>query len=348
MANFKFLKAFFLGLMSRRKLRRARATKGRRGKVFDFAHANNQKLEKRPTPRRVSGDVLVGGRSEAVGGTEDGIKVFLGQLADGSRIAIKKLDASIMKGVDDFAAEAKALGKIRHRNLLRISGFCAEGRERLIVYDFMVNMSVFRHLHGGLSSSQLLDWPRRMSIAIGAAEGLAFLHHEAGQPVVHGEVKSRNLLLDANFEVKWADYGLMRLTEEGFFDTGNSAGITGYLAPEYKYGEEASASGDVFGFGILLLELISGRDPSEELHQDKQSMWEWAEPLITEGRYSELVDAKLEYNYRSGALNLAIYVATMCIQSSPANRLTMLEVADLLKTCENPCANSGMINLVPF
>lgn len=334
----KFLKALFLGMVFRSKWRRSSKSRGRNrkgGQIFSVGDYS-QDLSRFPADDKIYDDDIFG-----VLGTVGTIgTVFWGQLADGSEIAVKRLDTSKMKGVKEFSAQAKLLGSIRHKNILTLRGYCAEGKERLLVYDYMINLSLHTHLHGSLSSSLVLDWSRRMTIAIGAAEGLMHLHHKTSPPTVHGDIKSNNILLDKNFEAKWADFGLIKLMQEAWLMKGGSEGMATYFAPEYSKGSARSLSGDVFGFGILLLELISGKKPLEKMGHDKKSMWEWAEPIIAQGRFNELVDPRLKGHYTRDELNLVVYVATMCAQSVPGSRLTMVEAVDLLR-CGNVCRDRG-------
>ncbi|KAG6545167.1 hypothetical protein Mapa_013279 [Marchantia paleacea] len=214
----KFLKALFLGMVFRSKWRRSSKCRGRNrkgGQIFSVGDYS-QDLSRFPGDDKVDDDDIFG-----VLGTVGTIgTVFWGQLADGSEIAVKRLDTSKMKGVREFSAQAKLLGSIRHKNILTLRGYCAEGKERLLVYDYMINLSLHTHLHGSLSSSLVLDWSRRMTIAIGAAEGLMHLHHKTSPPTVHGDIKSNNILLDKNFEAKWADFGLIKLMQEAWLMKG--------------------------------------------------------------------------------------------------------------------------------
>ncbi|KAG0470284.1 hypothetical protein HPP92_016984 [Vanilla planifolia] len=132
--------------------------------------------------------------------------VYWGQLWDGSQIAVKRLKVWSNKAEMQFAVEVEVLGRVRHKNLLSLRGYCAEGQERLIVYDYMPNLSLQSHLHGHHSAEYLLDWDRRMSIAIGSAEGIAYLHHHATPHVIHRDIKASNVLLDSDFQARVADF----------------------------------------------------------------------------------------------------------------------------------------------
>ncbi|XP_028766379.1 PTI1-like tyrosine-protein kinase At3g15890 [Neltuma alba] len=259
--------------------------------------------------------------------------VYWGQLWDGSQIAVKRLKAWSNKADMEFAAEVEILARVRHKNLLSLRGYCAEGQERLIVYDYMPNLSLLSHLHRQHSPDCLLNWDRRMNIAIGSAEGIAYLHHQATPHIIHRDIKSSNVLLDADFQARVAGFGFAKLIPDGAAHvTTRVKGTLGYLAPEYAVLGKASESCDVYSFGILLLELASGKKPIEIRSTSmKRSIADWALPLVIERRYSDLADSKLKGNYVEEELKRMILVALVCAQRQPEKRPTMLEVVDLLK-----------------
>ncbi|KAK8953812.1 PTI1-like tyrosine-protein kinase [Platanthera zijinensis] len=259
--------------------------------------------------------------------------VYWGQLWDGSQIAVKRLKVWSNKAEMEFAVEVEILGRVRHKNLLCLRGYCAEGEERLIVYDFMPNLSLLTHLHGHNSAVCLLDWSRRMSIAIGAAEGIAYLHHNATPRIIHRDIKASNVLLDSGFQAQVADFGFAKLIPEGATHvTTRVKGTLGYLAPEYAMFGKASKSCDVYSFGILLLELASGKKPFEKLSPTiKQSIADWALPLAREKRFEEMADPKLGGRYVEAELKRMIVVALVCAQGAPEKRPVMVEVVELLK-----------------
>lgn len=259
--------------------------------------------------------------------------VYWGQLTDGSQIAVKRLKVWSSKAEMEFAVEVEILGRVRHKNLLSLRGYCAEGQERLIIYDFMPNLSLLSHLHGQFAEEGHLDWQRRMRIALGSAEGIAYLHHYATPHIIHRDVKASNVLLDSNFEAQVADFGFAKLIPEGASHvTTRVKGTLGYLAPEYALWGKVSESCDVYSFGILLLELISSRKPIEKLGSgQKRTIVEWAGPLVYEGKLHELVDPKLKGRFDEVELRRLVHAATMCAQNSPEKRPTMVEVIELLK-----------------
>lgn len=259
--------------------------------------------------------------------------VYKGRLWDGSQIAVKRLKVWSSKAEMEFAVEVEILGRVRHKNLLSLRGYCAEGQERLIVYDFMPNLSLLSHLHGPMAAEGRLDWRRRMRIAIGSAEGLAYLHHIVTPHIIHRDVKASNVLLDSNFEAQVADFGFAKLIPEGVSHvTTRVKGTLGYLAPEYALWGKVSESCDVYSFGILLLELISGKKPIERLATgEKRTIVEWAAPLMFRGKLDELVDARLQGQIDGKQLRILVQAATMCAQNAAETRPTMQEVVQLLK-----------------
>lgn len=259
--------------------------------------------------------------------------VYWGQLWDGSQIAVKRLKVWSDKAEVEFSVEVEVLARVRHKNLLTLRGYCMEGQERLIVYDFMPNSSLLSHLHGQHSAECLLDWKRRMNIAIGSAEGILYLHHHATPHIIHRDIKASNVLLDSDFQAKVADFGFAKLVPDGATHvTTKVKGTLGYLAPEYAMLGKASNSCDVYSYGILLLEIASGRRALQRLNPtSRSSITDWALPLVREGNYRELADPKLNDNFVEEELKRLIVVALTCAQKQPEKRPTMLEVVELLK-----------------
>lgn len=261
--------------------------------------------------------------------------VYWGQLWDGSQIAVKRLKVWSDE-VMEFSAEVEKLARVRHKNLLNLRGYCAEGQERLIVCDYMPNLSLLSHIHGQHSTESLLDWKQRMSIAIGCAEGIAYLHHHATPPIVHRDIKASNVLLNSDFSAQVADFGFAKLIPEGTTHVTTQTqvkGTLGYLSPEYTMlGGKASESCDVYSFGILLLELVTGRKPIERVSETlKSPITDWALPLACEGKFNELADPRLNGNFVVEELKRIVYIALVCADNRPEKRPTMLEVVDLLK-----------------
>ncbi|GLT49308.1 hypothetical protein SLA2020_228720 [Shorea laevis] len=233
----------------------------------------------------------------------------------------------------EFAVEVEILGRVRHKNLLGLRGFYAGGDERLIVYDYMPNHSLTTHLHGQLAADCLLDWPRRMSIALGSAEGLAYLHHEANPHIIHRDIKASNVLLDLNFQAKVADFGFAKLIPDGVTHlTTRVKGTLGYLAPEYAMWGKVSESCDVYSFGILLLEIISAKKPLEKLRGGvKRDIVRWVTPYVQKGAFDHIADPRLKGNFDRAQLKSTVMIALRCVDRDPDNRPTMTEVVECLK-----------------
>ncbi|CAI0394065.1 unnamed protein product [Linum tenue] len=259
--------------------------------------------------------------------------VYWGKTNDGLQIAVKKLKAMNSKAEMEFAVEVEVLGRVRHKNLLGLRGYCAGTDQRLIVYDYMPNLSLLSHLHGQFAGEVQLDWKRRMKVAIGSGEGLLYLHHEVTPHIIHRDIKASNVLLDSNFDPLVADFGFAKLIPDGVSHmTTRVKGTLGYLAPEYAMWGKVSESCDVYSYGILLLELVTGRKPIEKLPGGiKRTITEWAEPFIVQGKFRDLVDPKLRGNFDENHLKQAVYVAALCVQNEPEKRPNMKEVVNMLK-----------------
>ncbi|RRT73320.1 hypothetical protein B296_00006284 [Ensete ventricosum] len=259
--------------------------------------------------------------------------VYWGRTSKGVEIAVKRLKAMTAKAEMEFAIEVEILARVRHKNLLSLRGFSAGKKERLIVYDYMPNNSLHSHLHGRRSAELLLDWRTRTRIAIGAAEGLAYLHHEASPHIIHRDIKAGNVLLDADFCAKVADFGFGKLIPEGVSHmTTRVKGTLGYLAPEYAMFGKVSESCDVYSFGILLLEIVSARKPIEKLPGgDMRDIVQWASLLAAKGAWGRIADPRLGGNFKQDELQDAVVIAFRCTDLNPENRPTMKEVVALLK-----------------
>ncbi|XP_042391851.1 putative serine/threonine-protein kinase [Zingiber officinale] len=259
--------------------------------------------------------------------------VYLGKTSDGLQIAVKKLKSMSSKAEMEFAVEVEVLARVRHKNLLGLRGYCAAVDQRLIVYDYMPNLSLLSHLHGQFSGKVRLDWARRMNVILGSAEALVYLHHEVTPHIIHRDIKASNVLLDADFEPLVADFGFAKLIPEGVSHmTTRVKGTLGYLAPEYAMWGRVSGGCDVYSFGILLLEVVSGRKPIERLPGGaKRTITEWAEPMIARGRIRELADPRLRGGFDEAELRRVVEAAVMCVQGEADQRPDMREVVQILR-----------------
>ncbi|XP_062230148.1 PTI1-like tyrosine-protein kinase At3g15890 [Phragmites australis] len=260
--------------------------------------------------------------------------VYWGKTSDGLQIAVKKLKATNnSKAEMEFAVEVEVLARVRHKNLLGLRGYCAGADQRMIVYDYMPNLSLLSHLHGQFAGEVQLDWKRRINVAVGSAEGLVYLHHEVTPHIIHRDIKASNVLLDSDFAPLVADFGFAKLVPEGVSHmTTRVKGTLGYLAPEYAMWGKVSGACDVYSFGILLLELISGRKPIERLPSGaKRTITEWAEPLIARGRLGDLVDPRLRGAFDAAQLARVVECAALCVQGESDRRPDMRTVVRILR-----------------
>ncbi|XP_023906650.2 G-type lectin S-receptor-like serine/threonine-protein kinase At2g19130 [Quercus suber] len=257
--------------------------------------------------------------------------VFKGTLPNSTTIAVKKI-RSVEQGEKQFRAEVRTLGAIQHVNLLRLCGFCVEASKRFLVYDYMPKGSLESHLFQKVS--KILDWNTRYHIAIGIARGLAYLHENCIDCIIHCDIKPENILLDAEYDPKVADFGLAKVIGRNFSRVLTTMrGTRGYLAPEWISGEAITPKVDVFSYGKLLFEIISGRRNINMLDEEICNYFparvamaiNKGEDLLT------LLDFKLEGNANMEELTRACKVACWCIQDDPRDRPTMGNVVKILE-----------------
>ncbi|KAK3445992.1 hypothetical protein EUGRSUZ_A01759 [Eucalyptus grandis] len=269
--------------------------------------------------------------SEKLGGGGFG-SVFKGTLPDSSHIAVKKLE-SISQGEKQFRMEVSTIGTIQHVNLVRLRGFCSEGDKRLLVYDFMPNGSLDYHL-SHRKDSKTLDWKMRYQIALGTARGLAYLHEKCRDCIIHCDIKPENILLDAEFCPKVADFGLAKLVGRDFSRVLTTMrGTRGYLAPEWISGVAITAKADVYSYGMMLFEFVSGRRNSELSENGAIKFFPtWAASKIAEGGdLLDLLDPNLETNAHTEELTRICRVACWCVQDEETHRPSMGKVVQILE-----------------
>ncbi|XP_058209746.1 probable leucine-rich repeat receptor-like serine/threonine-protein kinase At3g14840 isoform X1 [Rhododendron vialii] len=259
--------------------------------------------------------------------------VFKGLLLDGTVIAVKQLSSKSKQGNREFVNEIGMISALQHPHLVKLYGCCIEGNQLLLVYEYMENNSLARALFGPKECQLQLDWPTRYKICIGIARGLAYLHEESRLKIVHRDIKATNVLLDKNLNPKISDFGLAKLDEED--DTHIStriAGTYGYMAPEYAMRGYLTDKADVYSFGIVALEIVSGR--SNTSYRTKEYclyLLDWALVLKQKGNMMELVDPKLGSDFNKIEVTGMINVALMCTNVSPAVRPAMSSVVSMLE-----------------
>uniref|UniRef100_A0A0E0LMD1 Protein kinase domain-containing protein n=1 Tax=Oryza punctata TaxID=4537 RepID=A0A0E0LMD1_ORYPU len=223
----------------------------------------------------------------------------------------------------------RLLSAVRHDNLVPLIGYCCEKDQEILVYPFMSNGSLQDRLYGEASKRKVLDWPTRLSVCIGAARGLAHLHGFAGRCIIHRDVKSSNILLDHSMCGKVADFGFSKYApQEGDSNASMEVrGTAGYLDPEYYSTQSLSTKSDVFSFGVVLLEIVTGREPLDvQRPRDEWSLVEWAKPYIREYRIEEIVDPGIKGQYCSEAMWRVLEVASACTEPFSTFRPSMEDV----------------------
>ncbi|XP_031119165.1 probable LRR receptor-like serine/threonine-protein kinase At1g56140 [Ipomoea triloba] len=255
--------------------------------------------------------------------------VYKGTLEDGRNIAVKQLSVASHQGKSEFVAEIATISGVQHRNLVKLYGCCYEGNKRLLVYEYHENKSLDQALFGG--SNLYLDWPRRFEICLGVARGLAYLHEESRLRIVHRDIKASNILLDSDLNPKISDFGLAKLYDDKKTHISTRvAGTIGYLAPEYAMRGRLTEKADVFSFGVVAMEIVSGRPNSDSsLEQDKIYLLEWAWHLHENNRDVDVVDERLS-DFNKDEVKRVIGVSLLCTQASPSMRPSMSRVVAML------------------
>lgn len=262
-------------------------------------------------------------------------------LQDGSALAIKRLSACKLTE-KQFRSEMNRLGQLRHPNLVPLLGFCAVEEEKLLVYKHMPNGTLYSLLHGSngfLPQHHSVDWPTRLRIGVGAARGLGWLHHGCQPPYMHQNISSNVILLDDDYDARITDFGLARLvastdSNDSSFVNGD-LGEFGYVAPEYSSTMVASLKGDVYGFGVILLELVTGQKPLEVNNGDegfKGNLVDWVFQLQISGRSKDAIDKDLWGKGYDDEIVQFLRVACSCVGSRPKERPSMYNVYQSLKS----------------
>ncbi|XP_022867945.1 leucine-rich repeat receptor-like serine/threonine-protein kinase BAM3 [Olea europaea var. sylvestris] len=267
--------------------------------------------------------------------------VYHGKTPNGVEFAVKKLVGLGNNSHDHgFRAEIRTLGNIRHRNIVKLLAFCTNNETNLLVYEYMRNGSLGEALHG--KKGELLSWNLRYKIAMDAAKGLCYLHHDCSPLIVHRDVKSNNILLNSNFEAHVADFGLARFLVDGGASESMSAiaGSYGYIAPEYAYTLRVDEKSDIYSFGVVLLELITGRRPVGDFGEGVDIVqWMKLTTNCQREKVVDIVDQRFKIVPKNEAMHL-FFVAMLCVQENSIERPTMREVVQMLS--EFPRSSSSL------
>ncbi|XP_047307597.1 serine/threonine-protein kinase BRI1-like 2 [Impatiens glandulifera] len=267
-------------------------------------------------------------------------EVFKATLKDGSSVAIKKLIRLSCQGDREFMAEMETLGKIKHRNLVPLLGYCKIGEERLLVYEYMEYGSLEEMLHG--KGKRILTWEERKKIGRGAAKGLCFLHHNCIPHIIHRDMKSSNVLLDEEMEARVSDFGMARLISalDTHLSVSTLAGTPGYVPPEYYQSFRCTAKGDVYSLGVVLLELLTGKRPTDKEDFGDTNLVGWVKIKVREGKGMEVIDQDLLL-VKKGTDELEaeevkemvryLEISLQCVEDFPSKRPNMLQVVAMLR-----------------
>ncbi|XP_024022257.1 probable receptor-like protein kinase At2g42960 [Morus notabilis] len=263
--------------------------------------------------------------------------VYKAELPNGLKLAVKKLDPEGFHCFMEFRSELEILGKLRHRNIVRLLGYCVTGGERVLIYEFfeMGNLDICLHgLSKDSSASRLtLFWEARHKIIRGVANGLAYMH-DLEKPIIHRDIKAENIFLDSEFEAHIADFGLARMVEfQNTHVSTQEAGTVGYIAPEYEEGcAVARVKGDVYAFGILMLEVATGKQPRLSVSMDgkRMSFMKWARHMVAQNREREMLVPNLGRGLDVSKIQEYFKIALMCTNPIPAERPTMRNAVELL------------------
>ncbi|XP_071913095.1 serine/threonine-protein kinase PBL34-like isoform X1 [Coffea arabica] len=250
----------------------------------------------------------------------------------GLTVAVKTLNHDGLQGHKEWLAEVNYLGDLLHPNLVKLIGYCIEGDQRLLVYEFMPRGSLENHL---FRRSLPLPWSTRIKIALDAAKGLAFLHEEAERPVIYRDFKTSNILLDADYNAKLSDFGLAKDGPEGdkTHVSTRVMGTYGYAAPEYVMTGHLTSKSDVYSFGVVLLEMLTGRRSMDKTRPNgEHNLVEWARPYLRERRrFYRLIDPRLEGQFSIRGAQKAVQLAAHCLTRDAKARPLMSEVVEVLK-----------------
>ncbi|XP_022940758.1 probable LRR receptor-like serine/threonine-protein kinase At1g53430 isoform X2 [Cucurbita moschata] len=259
--------------------------------------------------------------------------VYKGVLSDGTSIAVKQLSSKSKQGNREFITEIGMISALQHPNLVKLYGCCIEGKQLMLIYEYLENNNLARALFNPEKHSLHLEWPVRMKICLGIAKGLAYLHEESSLKVVHRDIKATNVLLDKSLNAKISDFGLAKLhEEENTHISTRIAGTIGYMAPEYATRGYLTHKADVYSFGVVALEIVSGKSNTSCMPQEEfVFLLDWAIVLQEEGNLLKLVDPNLGSEYSKEEVMRMLHIALLCTNLSPTLRPSMSSVVSMLE-----------------
>ncbi|XP_042419294.1 probable receptor-like protein kinase At2g42960 isoform X4 [Zingiber officinale] len=262
--------------------------------------------------------------------------VYRGQLINGTPVAVKKLLNNLGQAEKEFRVEVEAIGHVRHKNLVRLLGYCVEGTQRMLVYEYVNNGNLEQWLHGAMRQQGSLTWAARIKVLLGTAKALAYLHEAIEPKVVHRDIKSSNILIDDEFNAKVSDFGLAKLLGAGKSHiTTRVMGTFGYVAPEYANTGLLNEKSDVYSFGVVLLEAITGRDPVDYGRPANEvNLVDWLKMMVGSRRSEEVVDPNIEAKPSTKALKRALLTALRCVDPDSEKRPKMGQVVRMLDSDE--------------
>ncbi|CAK9177025.1 unnamed protein product [Ilex paraguariensis] len=264
--------------------------------------------------------------------------VYHGVLEGNNPVAVKNLLNNRGQAEREFKVEVEAIGRVRHKNLVRLLGYCAEGAHRMLVYEYVDNGNLEQWLHGDVGPCSPLSWDIRMTIVLGTAKGLTYLHEGLEPKVVHRDIKSSNILLDKQWNPKVSDFGLAKLLgSERSYITTRVMGTFGYVAPEYASTGMLNERSDVYSFGILIMEIITGRNPVDYSRPPGEvNLVDWLKTMVTNRNAEGVLDPKIPEKPSSRALKRALLVALRCVDPNAQKRPKMGHVIHMLEADDFP------------